>query len=64
MDLAFEAAGGRVVAMCETDPYCREVLKKHWPHVPIYEDVKTLRGEVVCDGSPTGTVDVIYGGFP
>jgi hypothetical protein len=47
LDIAFEAAGGRVVAMCERDNFCRAVLRKHWPDVPIFEDVKTLRGEDV-----------------
>jgi predicted DNA-binding protein YlxM (UPF0122 family) len=47
LDLAFEAAGGRVAAMCEKDDFCRKVLRKHWPDVPIFEDVKTLRGDDV-----------------
>lgn len=46
------------VAFCEIDPFCRKVLKKHWPNVPIYEDIKTLRGDEV------GSVDVVCGGFP
>lgn len=58
LDLAAEAAGIKTVAFCEIDPFCREVLAKHWPGVPIFEDVFTLRGEDV------GTVDVIHGGFP
>ena len=58
LDLAFESAGGKVAAMCEIDPFCRRVLRKHWPDVPIFEDIKTLRGEDI------GTVDIIFGGFP
>ena len=58
LDLAFEWAGGQVAAMCEIQPYCRKVLKKHWPQVPLFADIKELRGADV------GTVDVIYGGFP
>ena len=58
MDLAFEAAGGRVAAMCEIDEFCRKVLRKHWPNVPIYEDIRTLRGDEF------GAVDVVFGGFP
>lgn len=46
------------MAFCEIDPFCRRVLAKHWPSVPCFEDVTTLRGESV------GTVDVICGGFP
>ena len=58
IDLAFEWAGGQVVAMCEIQPYCQKILRKHWPHVPLFEDIKNLRGTDV------GAVDVIYGGFP
>lgn len=58
LDLAFEWAGGEVSAMCEIEPYCRKVLRHHWPHVPLYEDIRELRGADV------GAVDVVYGGFP
>ena len=58
LDLAFEWAGGTVAAMCEIDPFCRKVLRKHWPNVPLFGDVKGVRGADV------GTVDVVYGGFP
>ena len=52
----------RTVAFCEIEPYCRAVLRKHWPDVPIYEDVRTLTGERLrADGI---SVDVICGGFP
>jgi DNA (cytosine-5)-methyltransferase 1 len=56
--LGLERAGFRTVAFCEIDPYCRRVLAKHWPGVPIFEDVTKLRGTDV------GTVDLICGGFP
>jgi DNA (cytosine-5)-methyltransferase 1 len=62
LDLPFEAVGGRVIAMCERDTFCREVLRRHWPNVPLYDDVKTLRGEEI--EAAFGRVDVIYGGFP
>ena len=58
LDLAFEWAGGVVSAMCELEPYCRKVLRHHWPHVPLFEDIRELKG------SDVGAVDVIYGGFP
>jgi DNA (cytosine-5)-methyltransferase 1 len=57
--LGLERAGMRTVAFCEIDPYCRRVLAKHWPDVPIFPDVRTLHGS----GLP-GTVDVVCGGFP
>jgi DNA (cytosine-5)-methyltransferase 1 len=42
LDLGLERAGMRVLWQCESDPYCRAVLRKHWPDVPCYEDVTTL----------------------
>jgi DNA (cytosine-5)-methyltransferase 1 len=57
--LGLERTGGfETKAFCEIDPFCRRVLAKHWPNVPCFEDVTTLRGESV------GPVDVICGGFP
>jgi DNA (cytosine-5)-methyltransferase 1 len=56
--LGLERAGMRTVAFCEIEPYCRAVLRKHWPGVPIFEDVRTLTAEQV------GPVDVICGGYP
>ena len=53
--LGLERAGMRTVAFCEIDPYCRAVLAKHWPGVPIHGDVREI-GAVECD--------VICGGFP
>ncbi len=57
LDLAFEWAGGKVSAMCEIDAFCRKVLRKHWPDVRLFEDVREMRGADV------GAVDIIYGGF-
>lgn len=61
--LGLERAGMRTVAFCEIDPYCRAVLRKHWPNVPIYEDVRklTLHDLFIDQCWP---VDVICGGFP
>jgi len=30
-------------AFCEKDLYCQRVLKKHWPDVPIFADVRDVR---------------------
>ena len=57
LDLAVEAVtGGRVAWFCERDPYCRRVLARHWPNVPIFEDVEELKNPP--------RVDVLAGGFP
>ena len=57
--LGLEATGGfETSAFCDIDPYCRKVLQQHWPNVPIYEDIKKLKGTDI------GTVDIITGGYP
>ena len=38
-DLGLERAGHRIVAQCEADEKARAVLRRHWPDVPIHEDV-------------------------
>lgn len=60
--LGLEAAGFETVAFCEIDPYAQKVLKRKWPGVPIYEDVRRITADrLVSDGIG---VDVITGGFP
>lgn len=61
--LGLERTGGfETVAFCEIDEYPRKVLAKHWPNVPIYEDVRNVTAErLAADGI---AVDVITGGFP
>lgn len=61
--LGLERTGGfETVAFCEIEPFPRRVLAKHWPGVPIYEDVRELTGaRLAADGIE---VDVIAGGFP
>jgi DNA (cytosine-5)-methyltransferase 1 len=58
-----KTGGFRTEAFCEIESYPQQVLKKHWPGVPIYEDIKELTSErLVSDGIPA--IDVITGGFP
>jgi DNA (cytosine-5)-methyltransferase 1 len=60
--LGLERAGMRTVAFCEIDPYCQRVLRRHWPSVPCYDDVRSLTAERLrADGI---AADVIAGGFP
>jgi DNA (cytosine-5)-methyltransferase 1 len=60
--LGLERAGFTTAAFCEIEPYCQAVLRKHWPDVPIYDDIRKLTiGRLAADGI---SVDVICGGFP
>ncbi len=47
-----------LVGFCDKEPFAQAVLHKHWPSVPIYDDIKTLNGGGI------GPVDLITGGFP
>ena len=60
--LGLERAGMQTVAFCEYDPKARLVIKKHWPDVPIYDDVRELNGEKIRE--EIGAVQLISGGFP
>ncbi|MGA9996718.1 MAG: DNA (cytosine-5-)-methyltransferase [Pyrinomonadaceae bacterium] len=57
-DYAFEKAGCQVVFQCERDSFCRRVLRKHWPDVPLTEDINTINfniipeAEIWCAGFP------------
>ena len=66
--LGLESAGlVDTVAFCDFDKYCKQVLKKHWEHVPIYNDVKELNYErLKTDGivSEERGIDIITGGYP
>ena len=62
--LGLEATGGfETVAFCDIDLYSRKVLKKHWPHVKQYKDIKGLNYErLKADG--LFPIDIITGGYP
>lgn len=48
--LGLERTGGfRTVAFCEIEEYPRKILRKHWPDVPIFEDVRALNATVLRD---------------
>ena len=62
--LGLEATGGfETVAFCDIDKYSKKVLKKQWPNVKQYEDIKELNyGRLKTDG--IGPIDIITGGYP
>jgi len=58
-DLSAEWAGFTNVFNCENNPFCRQVLKYHFPKAIQYDDIKTTDFTV-----HKGTIDVVSGGFP
>ncbi|MCK5333819.1 MAG: DNA (cytosine-5-)-methyltransferase [Candidatus Aenigmarchaeota archaeon] len=56
MDLGFERAGMKCLWQVEIDECANKILKKHWPNVKRYKDIRAIR--------KIGYVDVIGGGFP
>lgn len=53
----------KLVACCEIDPYAASILRKRFPGVIIYDDIRTLTKErLAADG--ISRVDMLTGGFP
>lgn len=57
--MGLERAGMKTIAFCEKDKFCQKVLRKHWPAIPIFEDITKLKGEMINE-----TIDLVCGGFP
>ena len=56
IDLAAQWAGFETAWFVEKEPYCQQVLARHWPDTPIHGDI--------FDAHDLPHVDVIAGGFP
>ena len=60
--LGFEWAGlSKPVLFCDIEPWSRQILNKHWPDVPIYEDVKVLAND---PDRNVPNCDILTAGFP
>ena len=57
-DLGFEQSGFEVSFQCEIEPFCNEILEKHWPSVKRHKNIKDL------DHATIPLSDVWVGGFP
>ncbi len=49
--------GFETTQFIEIEPYCQKVLNKHWPNVPIHDDIRTFTAEPF-------QYDAVCGGFP
>ena len=63
-DLALERAGVKVVASVEIDLKAQSVLKKHFPHSTIFDDVTTVKGSDLIAAGFEARGGIITGGFP
>jgi DNA (cytosine-5)-methyltransferase 1 len=59
--LGLERSGMRTVAFCERDEFCRAVLRKHWPDVPCFDDIRSIDADGL---GRLGRIDLVCGGFP
>lgn len=57
-DLGFERAGWECAWQVEIDPFCTDVLERHFPGVRRYKDIRDVKGDEL------EPVDLICGGFP
>lgn len=64
--LGFEWAGlSKPIMFCDIEPWSRKILAKHWPDVPIAEDVKELANDpdgLIPDTDPRNTI--LTSGYP
>ncbi|WP_155836705.1 DNA cytosine methyltransferase [Anaeroarcus burkinensis] len=63
IDLAAQWAGIETVAFCEIESYAVSVLKKRFPGVPVYGDVRKISKETLEEDG-ISKVDIVCGGFP
>jgi DNA (cytosine-5)-methyltransferase 1 len=60
--IGFDRAGIRTVAFCESDQFRREVLARHFPGIPIHDDVRSFDGceaDILIGGPPCQETSVI-----
>jgi len=64
ISLGLERTGGfRTVGFCEINKHCQQVLKRHWPEVPIFGDIHDITDFTLYQKG-IRRPDVITAGFP
>lgn len=59
--LGLQRAGMTPIAFVEIDPFCRDVLARHWPGVPVHDDIRTAEfpsADVICAGFPCQDISI------
>ena len=60
--LGLKRAGFQTIAFVEISPWCRKILRRHWPNARIYNDVQFVtQARLAADGIRP---DIVCGGFP
>ena len=62
--LAGTWAGFSPALACEIDEFCRKVYVKHFPGVPIHEDIRSLDYETIKKKIGNNPITLVCGGFP
>ncbi len=57
-DLGLARSGVEIAFHCEIDPFCRSVLKRHWPDTAEVRDIKRVEAKDLPDA------EIWSGGFP
>jgi len=57
-DIGFESAGFSISLQCEIEPFCKQILKKHWPKIPQHSDITKIKNDEIPKS------DIWVGGFP
>lgn len=50
------------VFQCELDKHCQNILNRHYPNVPKWDDIETLTGKYILKNAPI--IDVVAWGSP
>lgn len=74
LDMAAQACDIQTIAFCEIEPFPVFILKKRFPDVPVFSDVREVTRESLdvlprragdaSDEADRNPVDVVFGGFP
>lgn len=66
-DVAFERQGFSTAFLCEINPFCNQILDRHWPNVQKASDINNItvneipNSNVWCGGFPCQDISVARG---